>query len=676
MNEIKNDEEIIKSNFLNKINISENIHPSEINFTKKIYEEYIKYKNIISISKNNIHPKIFLIYKNIIKWIKIIITNSNFKLIQFTSIDKTNTKNSYIHQHSCSRTIEGTNLKGSANFSQKYKKKIEDEYYTDNKIIEILSEFNTNNHDLFIKYIQEGPPESFRLLSWYILNNINKYKTDINNTDLYGKYLVNNLDVSKMDIIERDVKRTFNYIYGSKKKKYELGLFNILKAFWSIDNEIGYCQGMNLISSFLLIVSNCNENFAFEIMISIFSNTYKNDNFCFRGLFTDDFPLLLFCNFIFNNLLNKYLLQLKSHLDYYDIINEVWVIKWFQTVFTIILPISWCKRLWDNIFAENIFFMVKFAIALCTKLSHIILKKKDQQDIMDFFLDLQKMSLNSKNIFLENITNIDELINKSHLIDISIEEFLDSNINIAKKMKKTIIYKDALNSNSTQKKKIFEKITDSKNIKTKKIYSRPRNILKNSKICFRRVNRKIDEIDRFNLTTSFSNVVKLNYNLKNIYFRKYLDSKINKFSTVSLVECCKKQLNSAKKKCFPKILEINPTKRLIKHKNDININSSTNRLLNLDKNFKRFKNEPKTEYNFFKKKRTLFSESENEDHINKFRNLMKKNIKKANQSNNQSNLNNNRMSKYIKIINKKKNNDILAIRNFLANNNCSETIKK
>ena len=671
MNEIKNDEEEIQSNFINKINISQKMHSSEINFTKKIYEEYIKYKNKISINKDDTHPKNYLIYKNIIKWIKIIISNTNFKQTQSQSIKNINSKNSYVYQRSCAKTIEKSNFKRNTNNSEKNNEKIEDDYFTDNKIIKILNEFNINNHKLFIKYVQEGPPESFRLISWYILNNINEYKTNINNTTLYGNFLVKNLDVSKMDIINRDVNRTFNFINGSKKQKYELCLFNILKAFWNLDNEIGYCQGMNLISSFLLIISNCNENFVFEIMISIFSNTYKSDYFSFRGLFIDGFPLLLFCNFIFNTLLNKYLLKLKSHLDHYEIINEVWIIKWFQTVFTIILPINWCKRLWDNIFTENIFFMVKFAIALCTKLSDTILKMNEQQDIMDFFLNLQKMSLNSKNAILENITNIDELINKSHLIDINIDEFLNDNINISKKIKKKITYNDVLIINNSQKKKILEKIANSKKDEIKKIYRRPRNILKNNKICFHRMN----EINKFgNLTTSFSNsqTVKLNYNLKNIYIRKLLDPKENKYSTDNLLNYFKNNFIPSKKKYLPKILGINQ-KRLIENKKNIYL--STKRFSS-GKDLKYSKKQPKTEYNFFNKKKTLFSTSENEAHINKFQRLMKKNLKKLNHNKSQSDANFNKTNKYIKIINKKKNNDIIEIRNHLANNNCSETIKK
>ena len=146
--------------------------------------------------------------------------------------------------------------------------------------------------------------------------------------------------------------------------------------------------------------------------MSIFSETFikrNKNNFSLRGLFIEEFPLLYFYIFIFDDLLNKHIPKLKKHLIEYDIPNDVWIIKWFQTAFTIILPINWSKKLWDNIFCSDFFFIIKFSISLCFFLSKDILGLNDTQLIMDYFRNIQKIPMNYTNDFLEKKLEINNL---------------------------------------------------------------------------------------------------------------------------------------------------------------------------------------------------------------------------------------------------------------------------
>ena len=113
---------------------------------------------------------------------------------------------------------------------------------------------------------------------------------------------------------------------------------------------------MNYLTGFLLLISDFDERNAYFLLISIFSQSFirrKKNNFSLRGLFIEEFPLLYFFIFIFDDLLLKYIPQLRKHLIDNEIPNDVWIIKWFQTAFTMILPINWSKKLWDNIFATD-----------------------------------------------------------------------------------------------------------------------------------------------------------------------------------------------------------------------------------------------------------------------------------------------------------------------------------
>ena len=297
--------------------------------------------------------------------------------------------------------------------------------YTDKKIENGITEFYVIQNSKFIERIRKGPPDCFRWSSWCIINNL---PIDRNNT-IYENYTNMSLEKENKDRIIRDIERTFSERQIDKKelRKMERSLYRVLKAFWNIDKVVGYCQGMNLLVGFLLILSDFNERDTFYILISNFSQTFKSRKkyeYNFRGLFSEEFPLLHFLNYIFDCLLNLYAHELKNHLDKMDMPLDLWMGKWFQTVFTIILPINWCQRLWDNIFAENIFFMVKFGIAFTLMIKDDLMKMGEEIEILNYFKEFEKSSLGEENELLNSKGDINSIILKAKKIKIDVESYL------------------------------------------------------------------------------------------------------------------------------------------------------------------------------------------------------------------------------------------------------------
>ena len=473
----ENEEELIKKLFIDKIT---NSKKSKNIFASKIFEEYVNCKNAVNIYlqangvESNINTKKYQKniskYNNIKSWIKMIIKpeemenntfiskksysfvniksnqipkplgDINFPTLYYFKNDK-NPNNNIIYSTT-------NNIFNYTNFSEK-----QDEiYYNDEMIMEKLKQYYKNFRGEFIHFMQIGLPNSFRLLAWNIVNNIN-YSNDINfvinnniynYNNLYKKFLLTFLEKTKSDLIYRDIKRTFPLQHYSsvnklKKENDEKCLYNVLKAFWNIDEEIGYCQGMNYITGFLLLISDFDERNAFFLLISIFSQSFqkrKRNNFSLRGLFIEEFPLLYFYIFIFDDLLLKYIPELRKHLIDNEIPNDVWIIKWFQTAFTMILPINWSKKLWDNIFSSDFFFIIKFSISLCINLSKDILELNDQQQIMDYFRNIQKIPMNMTNKFLEKKLDINNLLENARKIDIDVDKYLDQYEKSSEKGKK------------------------------------------------------------------------------------------------------------------------------------------------------------------------------------------------------------------------------------------------
>ena len=296
--------------------------------------------------------------------------------------------------------------------------------FTDKKIEMGINEFFVCQKSKFISRLIKGPPDCFRWTAWCVVNYLPSYR----NLETYQKFLYKELETENKNRIIRDIQRTFNFgkIERKKLRKRETSLYNVLKAFWNIDKEVGYCQGMNLIAGFMLIVSDFNERDTFYLLLSYFSEVFKTRQkyeYNFRGLFSEEFPLLYHLNFVFDKLLNQHIPQLKQYMDKIGLTNDLWVGQWIQTAFTIILPVKWCKRVWDNIFATNIYFLVKFAVAFCKVIKDDLLKK-DDQELMIYFKDLKNNSLSDDSEFLDSKTDINILIIEANRIKLQPEDYI------------------------------------------------------------------------------------------------------------------------------------------------------------------------------------------------------------------------------------------------------------
>ena len=299
------------------------------------------------------------------------------------------------------------------------------ENYNDKNIEDKILSFYNHNKSKYKERLFKGPPECFRWLSWIIANQI-PLERDIN---IYNNYLVKDLEEENKNSIIRDIQRTFSDVNMDEMalRKKETSLYNVLKAFWNLDEQIGYCQGMNLVVGFMLIISEGNELDTFYMLISNFSETFnkrKTYEYSFRGLFSEEFPLLSFLNFIFDILLEENIPEIKNHLEELGISYDLWIGQWFQTLFTIILPLNMCKRVWDCIFSDNIYFLVKFGIAFTKLIKTEILDKTEEIDVINFFKELQKFSMYPDNKFLESKCDIDTLITKASKIKLDPEEYI------------------------------------------------------------------------------------------------------------------------------------------------------------------------------------------------------------------------------------------------------------
>ena len=376
---------------------------------KENKKEYSK-EELINMDKNNLDKNILNEVQHKIERIK-----KWVKMSKYPSSDKNKKEKSEIF-------LEINNNTKNMNKKNKSLKKPILSKYVDYEIENGLIKFYQNKPSKFLQRIKKGPPDCFRWCSWCILNFLPLDRSNL----IYENYTNMALEKENKDRIIRDIERTFpnRKILKKDLRKKETSLYKVLKAFWNLDKEIGYCQGMNLIVGFMLILSNFNERDTFYLLTSMFSNTTKigkKYDYNIRGLFYDEFPLLSLLNYIFENLLEHYCPELKEHLESLGITIDLWMGRWFHTIFTLVLPINWCKRIWDNIFSENIFFLVKFGICFSLMIKEDILNMEEEIQVLNYFKKYEKYSLCFDNEELDKKHNINKIIEKSQKININLE---------------------------------------------------------------------------------------------------------------------------------------------------------------------------------------------------------------------------------------------------------------
>ena len=82
------------------------------------------------------------------------------------------------------------------------------------------------------------------------------------------------------------------------------------------------------------------------------------------GFYQNGFPLLMQYLAVFQDLFAESLPKLHEHLANEDFPPEMWLHKWFSTLFLYSFPFDFCIRAWDNILAYGTRFIFNISLAV------------------------------------------------------------------------------------------------------------------------------------------------------------------------------------------------------------------------------------------------------------------------------------------------------------------------
>ncbi|KAI0403455.1 TBC domain protein [Xylaria palmicola] len=166
-------------------------------------------------------------------------------------------------------------------------------------------------------------------------------------------------DPAVISQIEMDVHRTLTDNIFFRRGPGVAKLSEVLKAYARRNPEVGYCQGMNLITANLLLIMPSTED-TFWVLVSIIELILP------RGYYDHS----LMASRADQNVLRQYvtavLPRLSQHLDDLSIELEALTFQWFLSVFTDCLSAEALFRVWDIVLciSDGSTFLFQVALAL------------------------------------------------------------------------------------------------------------------------------------------------------------------------------------------------------------------------------------------------------------------------------------------------------------------------
>ncbi|KAF9048890.1 rab-GTPase-TBC domain-containing protein [Panaeolus papilionaceus] len=158
--------------------------------------------------------------------------------------------------------------------------------------------------------------------------------------------------------IEKDVGRTMplNIFFGGDGAGVEK-LRRVLIAYGRRNPDVGYCQGMNLITSTLLLV-HADEEEAFWMLAAIVERILPKDFFAPSLLPSRACPLVLL------DYVQEYTPKLHAHLTDLGVDLGAICFSWFLSLFTDCLPVETLFRVWDIFLVDGLDVLFRVALGI------------------------------------------------------------------------------------------------------------------------------------------------------------------------------------------------------------------------------------------------------------------------------------------------------------------------
>ncbi|CAD8135407.1 unnamed protein product [Paramecium pentaurelia] len=212
----------------------------------------------------------------------------------------------------------------------------------------IINFYVLKKNEFKIKLIGGPPKQRMRWSCWQLMAYIPKCSIQSDHLSYVDE------DKKQVFAIKKDTHRTVStkdikyFETGQGKQDLEKVLVKLSKLF----PKLGYCQGMNFLAGFTLIINNKNVIQSLQFLAQIM----LNPKFLIYYLFSEEMPLLKLLEFICQQEIKFKIPDLHNHIYIkLEVSNAFWLTKIIMTMFLYNFHINNVCRFWDFILATNIF---------------------------------------------------------------------------------------------------------------------------------------------------------------------------------------------------------------------------------------------------------------------------------------------------------------------------------
>ncbi|XP_034042226.1 growth hormone-regulated TBC protein 1-A-like [Thalassophryne amazonica] len=228
------------------------------------------------------------------------------------------------------------------------------------------------------RFVRKGVPNELRAKIWMAVSGAQERLEK--NPGYYVSLLAMQHDMKVEETIRTDLHRTFpdNVLFQAKAQPgLQRALCNVLLAYGHHNKTVGYCQGMNFIAGYLIIITK-DEEISFWLLDALLGRVLPDYyTMAMLGLKTDQEVL--------GELVKVKAPAVGQLMDQYPGVWTLVVTRWFICLYVDILPIETVLRIWDCLFYEGS--KVLFRVALTLVLHHqpAILRSRSLCDVCECF---------------------------------------------------------------------------------------------------------------------------------------------------------------------------------------------------------------------------------------------------------------------------------------------------
>ncbi|XP_006884020.1 PREDICTED: growth hormone-regulated TBC protein 1 [Elephantulus edwardii] len=233
------------------------------------------------------------------------------------------------------------------------------------------------------RYIRKGVPLEHRARVWMGVSGAQARMEQ--NPGYYHKLLQGERNDSLEEAIRTDMNRTFPDNVKFKKTAdpcLQKTLYNVLLAYGHHNQRVGYCQGMNFIAGYLILITK-NEEESFWLLDALVGRILPDYySPAMLGLKTDQEVL--------GELVRMKIPAVADLMEGHGVLWTLVVSRWFICLFIDILPVETVLRIWDCLFNEGSKVIFRVALTLIKQHQAFILEATNFADICDKFKQITK----------------------------------------------------------------------------------------------------------------------------------------------------------------------------------------------------------------------------------------------------------------------------------------------